>query len=299
TCSLRLSSERSSPRTAAFAVPAPRATKPVVPAMTSRALAEARTVVRMFLLHVFGTTLACIRDDDGVRAPPTSICTVPAGRPRTDVNPAGSTRPAQLTTAPRSKRTITWSNHSRSGTGAGSRRKSFEWLLPEDFGKDERSSRVLARPTVCEVQPEGHDPGSDAKHDSVGQEDRPDRRGDGDCSQHVPGDVKHTTCWGRAPEGGEVTGDGTSGEGRAGRAAGSTADKVLGGRGRGCVFSGLVLGDFVDGFRRSRVPRSVRIVVIDLVLRFPFDGPLFARHGSLPGGFLFHLGRFGLRCSLG
>src|SRR5699024_9865406 len=120
-------------------------------------------------------------------------------------------------------------------------------------------------------------------------EDRLDRRVDGDCSQHVPGDVEHTTCWGRVPEGGEVPGDGTSGEGRAGRAAGNTADKVLRGRGRGCVFNGLVLGDFVDGFRRSRVPRSVRIVVNDLVLRFPFDGPLFARHGSFPGGFLFRL----------
>src|SRR5699024_2441101 len=123
----------------------PRATKPVVPAMTSRALAEARTVVRMVLLHVFGTTLACIRDDDGVRAPPTSICTVPAGRPRTDVNPAGSTRPAQLTTAPRSKRTITRSNHSRSGTGAGSSRKGFGRLLPESFGK-RRTVITGARP---------------------------------------------------------------------------------------------------------------------------------------------------------
>src|SRR5699024_1987251 len=100
----------------------------------------------------------------------------------------------------------------------------------------------------AKFSPKGAIPEMTQKHDSVGQEDRLDRRVDGDCSQHVPGDVEHTTCWGRVPEGGEVPGDGTSGEGRAGRAAGNTADKVLRGRGRGCVFNGLVLGDFVDGF---------------------------------------------------
>src|SRR5699024_4069767 len=35
--------------------------------------------------------------------------------------------------------------------------------FPKASGKDERSSRVLARPTVCEVQPEGRDPENDAK----------------------------------------------------------------------------------------------------------------------------------------